>query len=76
MYGQMDETVCGVCSVSSSSEALTALSWLCTLSCLCYTSPDDLKHDDFARLVSCCLFMTKLFTLHRLCWQLCLESYR
>jgi len=38
-----------VCSVSSSAESLTALSWLCSVCCLCY---NDLNNDEFTRLVS------------------------
>jgi len=50
--------------VSSSSESLTALSWLCSVACLCYKSSDDMKHDDFTRLVSFCqLATTKTTTI-------------
>ena len=40
--------------VSSSSESLTALGWLCSVASLCYGSSDDIKHDDFVKLVSFC----------------------
>jgi len=37
--------------VSTSSESLAALSWLCTVCSLCYHSSDDMKQAEFTRLV-------------------------
>ena len=40
-----------MCSVSSSAESLTALSWLCILCRLCYNTPESVTQDEFKRLV-------------------------